>query len=353
MRTIDQIINSIKLELSSQNSKLSNFNGFSNFYLICRTIAKSLLEVEAYVEEQDAKGFIDNLEGADLDIKANELGLFRKINGSRVRGTVLVSSNFQFVLPTNVILTEPNTGIQFKTLGTNTINGLNIPIAVEALIAQPIDLAAGTVLNSSIYSDLSFVIGKSMNMITNEIVGDIIGGTAAETDEELRLRILQRLSNQSAATADNIRSSILDLEGITQVFISSNDPIVGYLTIYIDTNDTSVLNNVRRVIESNRAAGINYLIKPIRYIPIDVAVDLVVTSNASLNQIETNVRFAINDYIRSLSLGRILRVSELINRIYSVNNVIEVNVTQPDDDVAILSNNLFKLNNIKVTLTKR
>lgn len=353
MRTIDQIINSIKLELSAQNSKLASFNTFSNFYLICRTIAKSLLEVEAYVEEQDGKGFIENLEGADLDIKANELGLFRKTAGSKVTGTVLASSNFQSTLPANAILTEPNTGIQLRTTGANVVVGLNVPIKVEAILPQAIDLSAGTVLNSSIYSDISFVVGKSKNLITGEITGDIIGGSSAETDDELKFRIFQRLSNQSSATERNLVSTISNIEGISQVFIVSNDPIVGYLTIYIDSNDSTLLEEVRDIVEDNKAAGISYIIKPIRFVGLDIQLDITTTLSASLNDVESEIRLLTNNYVRSLNLGQPFLIKELINRLYRVNGVVDIRINQPNDDILIQTNNLFKVNNISVSLTKR
>lgn len=350
MRTIDQIINSIKLELSAQNSKLSQFNGFSTFYLICRTIAKSLLEVEAYVEEQDNRGYIETLQGLALDLRANELGLFRLTQGSKVRGTVLASSQFQSRIPEGLILTDPITRIQFKTVGSSVIDGLNVPITVEALLAQQIDLPAGTVLVSSIYSEISFVVGKTKNLITNEITGDIIGGSPTETDEELRFRILQRLSNQSAATVTNLTSAISNVEGVNRTFIKSNDPTVGYLTVYIDSNDALVLEEVSSLIEANKAAGINYLIKPIRFVNLDIAVDISLRLTASLNTVEQSVRQIINEYVTSLSLGQPFIIGELVNRLYRIGNVTNITFNQPNDDIQIQSNNLFRVNNINVRL---
>jgi len=350
MRTLEQIINSIKLELRNSNSSLANFNKFSNLYIIFRTIAKSILEVESFIESENSIKYINNLSGSDLDIKAREFGLSRKTTGIKAYGSVLYSSNTTVTVPSNTVLTDPISKEQFIINQTLISNNVEQVTNITAVTAKNIAIPAGRELYSSLYSNVSFTIGSSRDTINNEAIGDIIGGASAETDESLRRRILSRMSISYSSTNNGLISAILEEEAISIAFIKNNIPFTGYLSIFINSNNSVVRDRVKRIIENNIAAGTNYFLYPIRTINIEVYLSIKVNTSVNLNEIEEKVLFILGDYIENIELGGVIKFNTMVGLVLNLNGILDVNFSSPLEDIQLEQDQLAFLQNAYLSI---
>lgn len=351
MRTVDQIIDSIKLELASSNSPLSNFSKFSNLYVLFRTVAKAILEVEAYVEEESDNKYISKLSGADLDLKAAEYGIERDSNGIKAVGSVLVSSSFSAAVPVNTVLTDLNSDNQFVLL-TNTIADPNEKtVLVQSVEPKFVALPAGTRLYSSLYPNVTFVVGSFRDVVTSAPQGDLIGGAYVEEDESVRQRVLARINSSYISTEQGVISAVLNQVDVNKVYLRNNYPITGYMSLFVDSDDELTKQAVENVLDTVIAAGTNYYVYPIKKVPYDFYIELSVSLSTSAQNVDTEVRNRISSYINSLNLGDTLRQSSLLGLLYSTSGVVEARVISPDNDIELASDQLLSINNIYITIT--
>ena len=274
MRTLEQIIDSVKLELSSNNSPLANFNKFSNLYVLFRTVAKSILEVESYVEEQSEQKYISGLSGSDLELKALEYGLQRNSEGAKAIGSVLVSSSLTTNAPFNIVLTDLESNNQFFLLSNVIADSNEKVVTVQSVESKFVAIPAGTTLYSSLYPNVTFIVGSFRDTVTSLPQGDIIGGSEIEDDESLRRRIIQRMNSSYISTESGIVSSLLEEVNLERVYIKNNYPLTGYLSVFIDSDDELIKQQTQTVLENTIAAGTNYYIYPIKKQAFDFNINL-------------------------------------------------------------------------------
>ena len=79
--------------------------------------------------------------------------------------------------------------------------------------------------------------------------GALGGGTDQETDDELRVRLLERIQNPVAHfNANEIISKAKEVAGVTRVFVQTVTPVVGQVTVYfMRDNDTNPIPTASEV----------------------------------------------------------------------------------------------------------
>jgi len=351
MRTLDQILNSIKLELQNSNSNLFKFNKYSNLYILFRTIAKAILEVESYVEEEADKKYIRSLTGVELDIKASEYGLTRNTNGIKASGYVLVSSSTSEAIPVNTVLTNRETGDQFLITKTILASPTEISVLIQAIEPKFIVMRAGTELYSSLFPAVNFIVANSRDSLTNTFLGDFLGGSFAESDEELRTRILARMGASYISTEQGLISSLLEDPEINLAFIKNNYPFTGYISVFIDNSDTVVKKRAEDILEQVIAAGVNYFVYPIRSNTISIYLTVKVDTGSNLNTIDSQVRNVISRYVSSISLGGTIRINSILGLLYSIPGITDVFLESPNTDIELQTEELANIENIYLTIT--
>lgn len=272
-RTIAQILTSMRDSLLG--GPLSNFTPYSNVYALYRAVAIAIAEQDSLIEGMVSGFHLGTATGADLDKRANDYGLSR-LAGGGAKGWVLAQSSESVLLQGGVLLTDPTSRYQYEIPQRVYVGvGVEIPIYVQATSGtSSSNLPPGTYLTSSFYPSMRFVVGRYRDTSTGAAVGAIEGGSDRESDASLRARLLQHLKNRSTSNRDSIYLAVRAVPGIGRVILVEHDPVTGYFTVYVDTSDSALLSNVRAVVDTVKAAGVSYLVRPMLPTPINIEISV-------------------------------------------------------------------------------
>lgn len=287
-RTITQILSSMRDSLVG--TALSNFSPYSNVYILYRAVAIALVEQDSIIDGMVSGFHLATATGADLDKRANDYGLTR-LSGSGAKGWVLAKSTESVLLQAGTLLTDPTARYQYEVKEKVYVGvGVEVPIYVQSTSGTAnSNLPAGTNLTSSFYPSMTFVVGRYRNTSTDGTVGEVGGGTDREDDASLRSRLLQHLKNRSTSNKDSIYLAVRSVPGISRVILVEHDPITGYFTVYVDTNDSTLLNTVRNVVDKVKAAGVSHLVRPLIPTPINIEISVLGDRDIDSDVLRANI----------------------------------------------------------------
>ncbi len=350
MRSIGDIISSVKQSLQSLGSPLGNFSRYSNIYALLRSVASIIAEQDYRLATTQQSFYLMTATGDDLDLRALDFGLYRKA-GTYGTGWVLISSASPYVLPENLVLSSADSQYQYKLTKAVTTGGGEFAIPMQSLTkGTDINLSAGTRLYSSFFPGVTFTIGRYRDPLTNEPQIGVTGGRDPESDFAFRSRVMLYLRSLNLGTLEFIQSAVLSVEEVSRVFIKEHTPVTGYFTVYVDSQDSAILNEVEALISQNKAAGVSYLIDSIVSVPVNVNILLKVSPFADSNQVLTSVRALISNYFDNLSLGESIRPNSLAAIALQVEGVLDAVMFNPTDEVTPAAGNLITLSNLSITL---
>lgn len=272
-RTVAQILTSMRDSLVG--GPLSNFSPYSNIYILYRAVAIALAEQDSLMEGMLSGFHLATAMGSDLDRRASDYGITR-LAGNGARGWVLAKSTDVVLLQPGALLTDPTSRYQYEVTQRAYLGvGVEVPIYVQSTSGSSgSNLPAGTYLTSYFYPSITFMVGRYRDTSNNSPVGEIDGGSDRETDADLRGRLLQHLRNRSTSNKDSIYLAVRAVPGIYKVVLVEHDPITGYFTVYVDTNDSVLLTRVRGVVDTVKAAGVSYLVRSMTPTPINIDISV-------------------------------------------------------------------------------
>ena len=152
--------------------------------------------------------------------------------------------------------------------------------------------------------------------------GDVSGGVEAEGDDELRERAKHVLEKIGKATLISIESAVKGVEGVRSLLIvDMPEGILGMVRVIVQGGD---INELKRVIEDTRAAGINVeLLRPkIVYLDVSLTVNLAKGSSTSI--VRTRVEEKIRSYISSLKIGEDVLFNKIVFMALNVEGVRDI-----------------------------
>jgi len=353
--TLENTFNRFRDQLRTLGSPLSNFKNFGNAWMIFRAIALVIEEQNVSLQMARRSFNISTAVGEDLDNRALEVfGLTRNL-GTVSTGFLLVSSSTSGVanLPEGTLFTTLNSSVQLQTTKDYTINtNLEIPIAVKSL-SPGIDknLNSGTVLTSDSNLSLTAEVGRYRDPITREPITALSGGTDPETDEELRTRLRKTFGSSNYIQLENIiRGAIPE---VSKVYVIENTPVAGYITVYINNFEARVLQDVSELVDRFKAAGIAFLVSPIKTLPVDVTLSVRLNSLSDSQNTSLLIKQAITNFFNRLEVGEVLDKGALEASVYQVNNVISSRVLGPSTNITTTSDQVVELGNLNISLEVR
>ena len=152
--------------------------------------------------------------------------------------------------------------------------------------------------------------------------GDILTGVDAESDKELRERAKHALEVAGKATFSSLESAVKGVEGVTSILIEDMpDGVLGVVKIIVQGGSPE---DIQRVIDETRAAGIRVeFTRPgIVNIDIDLTVDLV--KGAVPSRVEKEVESKIRSYLSEMDIGDDIVYNKIVNTAFSVEGVYDV-----------------------------
>jgi len=181
---------------------------------------------------------------------------------------------------------------------------------------------------------------------------DILNGTEAESDEELRSRAKHALQVAGKATLISLKSAIEEVKGVKSVRIEDMpDGVPGIVKAIVSGGDEK---EILKVIEETRAAGIKVEFERPKVIDIDISITAILNKDVEPLLIERNIESKVKDYISSLNIGEEVVYSKIMNITLSIEGVYDasdITINGGKENIKIKPEEMVEVRVIKI-LTK-
>lgn len=351
LRSIEDVLRSIRDSLSETNSPIKDFAPYTNLYAIFRAFSSVITEQEFSLARFKDLLYINSSNGVDLDTKARDYDLYR-LRGSLSKGFVLVSG-YPVNISKGTILTSSSRGLEYElTTDVSVVDGSEIPVGIKSIsYSELTNLEAGSVLYSSLFPSHTFIVGKYRDTVTNKPIMNLSGGSGIESDQDLRSRILTRIKGTEYGTKLAIEQAVKKLDSVNQCYIYESTPMTGYFTVYIDSSDLEVLSEVKREINKYKPIGVRYEVKVISYTPIDVYMQVKLNNLQAASSISSLIKGNLSILSSSLKPGETLYKSHIMQQASRANGVREIIVTSPSTDIIPKNNSLVRIDNVNLSFS--
>lgn len=355
MRSPEEILESFQRYFIEYNSPLKDFIKYGPTYFILRAFAGIINEFEVTQDLKIEQNSLIKSKGLNLDAVAENYGFTRQ-EAIYAQGYVLIIAQFvnNQIIPEGTILSDLNNQYKFKILQETIIDNYEISILVEALEAKNIFLPAGTKLQNANFSNLEFSIGQYKDL-NKQIQVPLIGGKEQESDFDFRKRILFYLNSYNIFSIAKLESILKEFSIEQTFYIYNNFPTVGYFTIYIETTDFNLLENIKNIINNNIPLGIKYLILPLDIFLLNIDINIQIKNyiNLDINNLKNNLSNLISNYFKSLNIGSTILKDNLIK--YLILNLeietLNLNINNMPNILNLNNNQIAKLNDLNINIT--
>jgi uncharacterized phage protein gp47/JayE len=331
--------------LDRMNASLDKSEGSVSFDML----SPGSVEFELFYQIADTilnLGFADTSSDYFLDLRCNEVGVFRK-PGVKASGNVYVNGTPGITVPSGTQISDgQNPPLYFITttdvvLDGTTGNGtLPAECELEGLFGN-IDA-----------NFLSYVAGDLTNVVTVTGNDAFTGGLDMESDQELLDRYYDKVTAPS--TSGNQNDYTIWTKSVNGVGDCLVNPVAygagTVQVIVIDSNgqpaDSTLLTSVNDYIQTVRPIGADVHVEAATAVNINVSVTLTLDTGKTLTDVQPLVESAIAGYLKELAFNDpVVRYSKIANLIYDVDGVLDydnltvnsgtANITIPSGSVAI------------------
>ena len=151
---------------------------------------------------------------------------------------------------------------------------------------------------------------------------DILTGTDDESDDELRERARHALEVAGKATLISLESAISGVEGVSSVLVEDiPGGVAGVVKVIAQGGDAE---EIMRVIDDTRAAGIKVEFSRPMIVNVDVNLEATLWRDADRGRVSRNVEERIRGYISSLDIGDDIVYNRIVNSTFGVDGVYDV-----------------------------
>lgn len=336
--TLSQITNRLINRMTSVSS-ITDYTPGSNIRSIFESIAAFVEYMQFLVEEVYRSFYIDTASLDDLDARVRDFGMSRK-QAKNATGIIKFMKNDPATSTFTIsegsqVSTEPDVfGNTISYTLDKDIFFVSGSVEVTGEITCAISGPEGNVASGKITNITSAIPG--VDAIINPSA--LTDGASAETDEQLRRRVPIYINGLKRGNEDAIKSAILAIDGITLVKLEENNPLDGYITIYVSNESGQLtqdqIDAVRITAENAASFGIQVSVVTPSVIYVTIELDAEIDDvNYDEDIVKASMRSSIDEYIRinpesSVQLYRII----LAGTIPGVENIKNVKINGIEDD---------------------
>lgn len=180
------------------------------------------------------------------------------------------------------------------------------------------------------------------------------GGKDAESDEELRKRVLMSYKTViNGGNKEYYRQLAMSVDSIVAAQVIPKERGAGTVDVIVSTHEympaSATVAEVQTLMDENREVCTDVLVRRPQTVPIGVAATVTAKAGQSQKLICDNVKIELQKYFVGERLGRDVLRSELEEIIASVSGVASYVLTQPEEDFLIDPNELPVIGAITVT----
>ena len=322
MESYEEILERMKNKFTELSG--SNVNDDSDIGIRMKVLAGEIFSLQNNVNWLKNQMFAQTAVGEQLDYLALERGIYRKsaVNSS---GTIKfmreVALDYDLEIPTGTICaTNGINSIRVKTIEDTVLRAGELSVAVAA--QSEIGGASQNVGIGSIKIMITPPAG--ITSVTNEVA--FVGGIDAESDEELRERLIDSYKNISNGTNSAFyKAHVLKYDGIYSASVVAKERGVGTVVIYVAAKggvpSDNLVSEIQNEISAIRELNVDVKVNKATTVEISVAVDVTVKTGYSFDEIKAQCNTKITEYFNSLKIGEPFLIAALGSVIYSVPGV--------------------------------
>ena len=298
--------------------------------------------------------------GADADSWVADFGLVRlaplSANGSVVMTSFSPAAQ-SATIPTGALVKTGDGSQSFTVTGGPYLRAqgtASVTVPVTASVAG----IAGNVQTGSI-SLLGTAI-PGVDTVTNLL--PLTGGTAAETDQALRVRFVTYLNTRSQATEEAVANAIASVQQGMSYVIEENVTFAGvvlpgHFTVIVDDGSGSppatLLAAVYAAIDLVRPIGSSFSVNAPILLNANLTFSITTADPTSIGQTKASISSAVATYINGLSVGQALRFSRLSGLVYdassNVMNVVSMTLNNGTADLGGQAGAVVRSQSITIT----
>lgn len=332
MNTTDEIYNELKSAFENEAGIAMNDGG--DMALRFRALAAQLVSLQAQAEFVQRQCFPQTATGEALDTHALQRGLYRiaaqKATGilrfslnSAAASDITISGGTRCISPDEKVFTVTEDAV---ISAGSTFCSAN---------AEADEAGAGgnVAANSVIFMELPPV---GVAAVTNP--NAFTGGSDAESDEELRRRVLDSFrSIRNSGNAAYYRDMAMAVSGVAAAEVQPRYRGRGTVDVIVATEtgvpSQTVLGRVSSALNGRREICVDVDVKAPTPITVNVDAEITVGSGFDSDTVLENVENAVREHFTGRILGKGLSRAELGNLIYSVEGVENYSLSLPQADL--------------------
>lgn len=264
--------------------------------------------------------FVSTATGEYLDKHALSRGLFRK-EAEKASGEVTfsvdIASDADIVIDKGtVVSTSGENVVQYMTDSAVTLYAGNTSVKAKVTAVEgggKYNVIANTVT-------VLVTPPSGITAVTNEV--SIHGGTDAETDEELRERVLSSYRDISNGTNAVYYQRLAEsVSGVHSASVVSKLRGEGTINVYICGKSNSPVNSevitqVQTLLDENRELNVDILVLAATAVKANFSLNLEIEDGYSFDDVEEEIKRKASKYVESLGVGEPALMCELGDLIF-------------------------------------
>lgn len=295
----------------------------SDVMIRLRVLAGEIYRERVYAEYIMRQMFPSTAAGEYLDAHAAQRGLSRK-NGTVATGSVTFSTTAEdhgdILIPAGTQLCTVDDQLRFVTDSDTVLSANAQSVSADAHAAQ-----AGSAYNV-IIGKIGIMVTPIPGIETVRNAARFTGGSDAESDEQLRARVIDSYQNVvNGANAAYYRAVAMSVDGVYSASAVGCVRGVGTVDVYASGRGSVLpaekIAELQALLDEKREVNVDVRAVGATGLSINLYIRLSVAEGYDFNTVAENVRTAVIAYINGLGVGNDLRLSKVGEVIYHIEGV--------------------------------
>ena len=322
METYGEILARMKAKFAELSG--ATVNDDSDVGIRMKVLAGEVLSLQSNAQWLNNQMFAQTASGVQLDYLASARGITRK-PATNSTGTLTFSRevglNHEVEIPEGTVCSTS----EAEPIRVVTTQAASLPADALSVTVPARSESAGATQNTGVGSvKVMITPPAAITAVTNEDA--FIGGLEAESDDELRERIIESYRNISNGTNSAFyKEQALKHEEIYSASVVAKERGVGTVDIYIAGRgclpEDAIVAELQAEISELRELNVDVQVNKAEAIEVAVGVDIAVKAGYSFEEIKQQCIANITEYFSTLKIGEPCLVAAIGNAVYTVPGV--------------------------------
>lgn len=322
MESYDEILERMRGKFAELSG--ASINDDSDIGIRMKVLAGEVFSLQNNVEWLKNQMFAQTAMGEQLEYLALERGLTRKSAVNSV-GTLKfmrnVALNYDLAIP------------QGTVCATNGVDPVRV-VTTAAAVLKAGETAVTVAAQSEVGGAMQNTgVGTVKIMVTpppgiTAVINDdaFVGGMDAETDEELRERLMDSYQNVSNGTNGAFyKDFVLKYDGVYSASVAAKERGVGTVDVYVAAKggapSDELIEKIQAELNEARELNVDVKVNKAELTAVAVGVQIAIKPGYEYSDVRKRCETSITEYFNTLKIGEAFLTAVLGNAIYNVQGV--------------------------------